>query len=370
MKLSNFKYRLPDERVAQYPREFAPGKERPYFNRDDCRLMVVHARSGVIEHHESFRDILNFFDEKDVFVFNDTKVFPARMFGNKEKTGAKIEVFLLRELNPDMRLWDVLVDPARKIRIGNKLYFGEDDSMVAEVIDNTTSRGRTLRFLYDGPHEEFKHALFSLGEAPLPSHIIKRPVEPEDMEDFQTVYARNEGAVTAPVSGLHFSPQLLKIMEIKGIEQEFVTLHCGLGCFRNIEVEDLTKHKTDSEEMHIDQLTCDNINRAKAEGHRIVAVGTTVQRVFETAVSTDGQLKAFDGWTNKFIFPPYDFHVADAMVANFYEPMSTMLMIAAAYGGYDIVMKAYKQAMRFNETDCKRRYKFGPFGDAMLILKD
>lgn len=253
MKLSQFKYRLPDERVAQYPCEFGPDEERPYFHRDDCRLMVVHAKSGVIEHRESFRDIINFFDEKDVFVFNDTKVFPARLYGNKEKTGAKIEVFLLRELNADMRLWDVLVDPARKIRIGNKLYFGEDNSMVAEVIDNTTSRGRTLRFLYDGPHDEFKHALYSLGEAPLPREIIKRPSEPEDMEDFQTVFAKNEGAVTAPTAGMHFSPQLLKMMEIKGIEQAFVTLHCGLGCFRSIDVEDLTKHKTDSEEMHVTQ---------------------------------------------------------------------------------------------------------------------
>lgn len=370
MKLSNFKYRLPDERIAQYPRAFEPDEERPFFFRDDCRLMVVHALSGVIEHHETFTDVQNFFKKDDVFVFNDTKVFPARMYGNKEKTGAKIEVFLLRELNPDMRLWDVLVDPARKIRIGNKLYFGEDDSMVAEVIDNTTSRGRTLRFLYDGPHDEFIHSLYSLGEAPLPRHTIKRPVEPEDMEDFQTVFAKNEGAVTAPVAGLHFSQQLLKRMELNDIRQAFVTLHCGLGCFRNIEVEDLTKHKMDSEEMHVNQETCDIVNKAKQEGHRVIAVGTTVQRVLETAVSTDGQLKPYDGWTNKFIFPPYEFHMADAMVANFYEPMSTMLMIAAAYGGYDIVMKAYKEAMHYNESDPKRRYRFGPFGDAMLILKD
>lgn len=370
MKLSQFKYRLPEDRIAQYPRYFEEGEERPYFTRDDCRLMIVHAKKGIIEHRESFRDILNFFDEKDVFVFNDTKVFPARLYGNKEKTGAKIEVFLLRELNPDMRLWDVLVDPARKIRIGNKLYFGEDDSMVAEVIDNTTSRGRTLRFLYDGPHDEFKHALYALGEAPLPREIINRPSEPEDLEDFQTVFARNEGAVTAPTAGLHFSPQLLKMMEIRGIEQAFVTLHCGLGCFRSIDVEDLTKHKMDSEEMHVNETACDLVNNARDNGHKIVAVGTTVQRVLETAVSTDGHLKPFDGWTNRFIFPPYDFRLADAMVANFYPPVSTQLMLTSAYGGYELVMKAYKEAMRFNEKDPKRRYRFGTYGDAMLIIND
>ena len=370
MKLSQFKYRLPDERIAQYPNDFNGEGERPYFYRDDCRLMVIHAKSGVIEHHESFSDILNFFNEKDVFVFNDTKVFPARLYGNKEKTGARIEVFLLRELNADMRLWDVLVDPARKIRIGNKLYFGEDDSLVAEVIDNTTSRGRTLRFLYDGPHDEFKHALFSLGEAPLPREIFKRPSEPEDLEDFQTVFAKNEGAVTVPSAGLHFSPQLLKRIEIKGCDEAFVTLHSGLGCFRPIDVEDLTKHKTDSEEMHVNQEACDIINRAKVGGHRIVAVGTTVQRVLESAVSANGQLKPYDGWTNRFIFPPYDFHLADAMVANFYMPMSTLLMLTAAYGGYDLIMRAYKEALRYNENDPKRRYRFGIFGDAMLIIQD
>ena len=370
MKLSQFKYRLPDERIAQYPCDFDLSEERPFYHRDDCRLMVVHTKSGVIEHRESFRDIIEFFDEKDVFVFNDTKVFPARLYGNKEKTGARIEVFLLRELNSDVRLWDVLVDPARKIRIGNKLYFGENNSMVAEVIDNTTSRGRTLRFLFDGTHEEFKHALLSLGEAPLPKELIKRPAEPEDMEDFQTVFAKNEGAVTAPTAGMHFSPLLLKMMEIKGIEQAFVTMHCGLGCFRTIDVEDLTKHKTDSEEIHVDQQACDIINRAKNEGKRVVAVGTSVQRVLETAVSADNRLKPFDGWTNKFIFPPYDFHIADAMVANFYSPMSTLLMLTAAFGGYELVMRAYKEAMRYNESDPTRRYRFGPYGDAMLIIND
>ena len=360
MKLQQFKYKLPEDRIALEPAPF----------RDDCRLMVIHAKKGVIEHHQSFRDVLNYFDEKDVFVFNDTKVFPARLYGNKEKTGAKIEVFLLRELNKDMRLWDVLVDPARTIRIGNKLYFGEDESLVAEVIDNTTSRGRTLRFLFDGTHDEFKRALFALGETPIPKQIIKRDVVPDDVENFQTIFAEKEGAVTAPTAGLHFSPQLMKMMEIKGVDFAFVTLHCGLSNFREIDVEDLTKHKMDSEEMHIDQQACDIINKAHLEGHKIVAVGTTVQRVLETSVSTDGQLKEFHGWTNRFIFPPYDFHMADAMVANFYMPYSTLLMLTCAFGGYDLIMKAYKEALRYNENDPGKRYRFGPYGDAMLILND
>ena len=360
MKLSQFKFKLSEDRIAQYPTPF----------RDDCRLMVIHAKSNVIEHRESFRDILDFFDDKDVFVFNDTKVFPARLYGNKEKTGAKIEVFLLRELNKDMRLWDVLVDPARKIRIGNKLYFGEDESLVAEVIDNTTSRGRTLRFLYDGSHEEFKRTLFGMGEAPIPKEILRRGSEPEDLENFQCIFARKEGAVTAPTAGLHFSPQLMKMMEIKGLEFAYVTMHCGLGNFREIDVEDLTKHKTDSEEMHVEREACDLINKAKAEEHQIVAVGTTVQRCLETAVSADGKLKEYDGWTNKFIFSPYDFSLATAMVANFYLPYSTMLMISCAFGGYDLVMKAYKEALKFNENDPEKRYRFGTYGDAMLILQD
>ena len=360
MKLSQFKFKLSEDRIAQYPTPF----------RDDCRLMVIHAKSNVIEHRESFRDILDFFDDKNVFVFNDTKVFPARLYGNKEKTGAKIEVFLLRELNKDMRLWDVLVDPARKIRIGNKLYFGEDESLVAEVIDNTTSRGRTLRFLYDGSHEEFKRTLFGMGEAPIPKEILRRGSEPEDLENFQCIFARKEGAVTAPTAGLHFSPQLMKMMEIKGLEFAYVTMHCGLGNFREIDVEDLTKHKTDSEEMHVEREACDLINKAKAEDHQIVAVGTTVQRCLETAVSADGKLKEFDGWTNKFIFPPYEFSLATAMIANFYLPYSTMLMIACAFGGYDLVMKAYKEALKFNENDPEERYRFGTYGDAMLILQD
>ena len=353
MKLSQFKFKLPEEQIAQYPAH----------HRDESRLMVLHKKSGDIEHRQYFKDILDYFDDKDVFIFNDTKVFPARLYGNKEKTGARIEVFLLRELNEDLRLWDVLVDPARKIRIGNKLYFGEDDSMVAEVIDNTTSRGRTLRFLYDGPHDEFKAALYALGEAPLPKHIVKRPAEPEDMERFQCIFARNEGAVTAPSSGLHFSRELMKRLEIKGVDFAYVTMHCGLGNFRDIDVEDLTKHKMDSEEMFVEADACRIVNAAKDGGHRVCAVGTTVQRVIETAVGTDGHLKEFTGWTNKFIFPPYEFNVADCMVANFYMPYSTLLMLTAAYGGYDLVMQGYKESL-------KEGYRFGTYGDAMLILND
>lgn len=332
MKLSQFKFKLPEEQIALYPSR----------NRDESRLMVLHKKSGDIEHRQYFKDILDYFDDKDVFIFNDTKVFPARLYGNKEKTGARIEVFLLRELNEELRLWDVLVDPARKIRIGNKLYFGEDDSMVAEVIDNTTSRGRTLRFLYDGPHDDFKAALYALGEAPLPKHIVNRPAEPEDMERFQCIFAKNEGAVTAPSSGLHFSRELMKRLEIKGIDFAFITMHCGLGSFRDIDVEDLTKHKMDSEEMFVSAEACRIVNTAKDNGHRVCAVGTTVQRTIETAVGTDGHLKEFTGWTNKFIFPPYEFNVANCMVANFYMPYSTLLMLTAAYGGYDLVMRAYQ----------------------------
>ncbi|MCD8304351.1 MAG: tRNA preQ1(34) S-adenosylmethionine ribosyltransferase-isomerase QueA [Prevotellaceae bacterium] len=354
MKLSQFKFKLPEERIAQYP--------TPY--RDDCRLMVVHSKSGIIEHRDRFTDILDYFDKDDVFVFNDTKVFPARLYGNKEKTGAKIEVFLLRELNPELRLWDVLVSPARKIRIGNKLYFGESEIMVAEVIDNTTSRGRTLRFLYDGDHEEFKQHLYALGEAPLPKEIIKRPTEPEDLERFQCIMARNEGAVTAPSAGLHFSRQLMKRMELKDIKAAYVTMHCGLGNFREIDVEDLTKYKMDSEEMLVGAEACSVINEAKQSGRHICAIGTTVQRALETAVSADGKLKEFEGWTNKFIFPPHQFHMATAMVANFYTPLSPMLMLTCAYGGYSRIMKAYKEALRDS------RYRFGTYGDAMLVLQD
>ena len=349
MKLSQFKFKLPEEQIAQYPAKF----------RDESRLMVVHKKTGEIE-HRTFKDILEYFDDGDVFIFNDTKVFPARLYGNKEKTGARIEVFLLRELNEDLRLWDVLVDPARKIRIGNKLYFGEDDSMVAEVIDNTTSRGRTLRFLYDGPHDEFKEALYKLGEAPLPN-FISRPVEEDDAERFQTIFAKNEGAVTAPTAGLHFSRELMKRMEIRGIDFAFITMHAGLGNFRDIDVEDLTKHKMDSEQMFVEADACRTVNKAVDAGKRICAVGTTVMRTIETAVGTDGHLKEFEGWTNKFIFPPYEFSVATSMVTNFHLPYSTLLMLVAAYGGYDLIMRAYDEAL-------KEGYRFGTYGDAMLIL--
>lgn len=351
MKLSQFKFKLPEDKIALYPAKY----------RDESRLMVVHKSTGEIE-HMVFKDILNYFDDKDVFIFNDTKVFPARLYGNKEKTGARIEVFLLRELNEELRLWDVLVDPARKIRIGNKLYFGEDDSMVAEVIDNTTSRGRTLRFLYDGPHDEFKKALYALGEPPLPP-FIHRPAKPIDEERFQNIFAKNEGAVTVPAAGLHFSRELMKRMEIKGIDFAYITMHSGLGNFRDIDVEDLTKHKMDSEQMFVEEEACRIVNEAKDRGSRVCAVGTSVMRTIETAVGTDGHLKEFEGWTNKFIFPPYDFSVANAMVSNFHMPLSTMLMLVCSYGGYDLIMDAYQIAL-------KEDYRFGTYGDAMLILDD
>ena len=349
MKLSQFKFKLPEDRIALHPAKY----------RDESRLMVLHKKTGDIE-HRMFKDILEYFDDGDAFVFNDTKVFPARLYGNKEKTGARIEVFLLRELNPDMRLWDVLVDPARKIRIGNKLYFGEDDPMVAEVIDNTTSRGRTLRFLYDGPHDEFKKALYDLGEPPLPTYI-HRPAEPEDTERFQTIFAKHEGAVTAPTAGLHFSRELMKRMEIKGINFAYITLHAGLGNFREIDVEDLTKHKTDSEQMFVEREATEVVNKAIDLGRNVCVVGTTVMRAVETAVGADGHLKEYEGWTNKFIFPPYEFSLAESMVANFQMPMSTLLMMVAAFGGYDHVMKAYDVAL-------KEGYMFGTYGDAMLVL--
>ena len=350
MKLSQFKFKLPEDKIALHPMKY----------RDESRLMVLHRNTGKIE-HKMFKDVLDYFDDKDVFIFNDTKVFPARLYGNKEKTGARIEVFLLRELNEELRLWDVLVDPARKIRIGNKLYFGPDDSMVAEVIDNTTSRGRTLRFLYDGPHDEFKKALYSLGETPLPHSIINRPVEPEDAERFQSIFAKNEGAVTAPTASLHFSRELMKRLEIKDCQFAFLTLHSGLGNFREIDVEDLTKHKMDSEQMVVNADVVDIVNKGKDEGHKVCAVGTSVMRAIETAVSTDGHLKEFEGWTNKFIFPPYDFSVATSMVTNFHMPLSTLLMMTASFGGYELIMDAYDIAL-------KEKYRFGAYGDAMLIL--
>jgi S-adenosylmethionine:tRNA ribosyltransferase-isomerase len=321
--------------------------------------MVVHRDTGVIE-HKIFKDIVEYFSERDVLVFNNTKVFPARLYGNKEKTGAEIEVFLLRELNREQRLWDVLVDPARKIRIGNKLYFGEDDLLVAEVIDNTTSRGRTLRFLFDGTYEEFKETLYSLGETPLPK-FINRPVEPEDGERYQTIFAKFEGAVAAPTAGLHFSRELLKRLEIVGVEFAEITLHVGLGNFRNVDVEDLTKHKVDSERILISEEASVRINKAKERRSRICAVGTTVIRTLESSVSTSGMVKPFNGWTNKFIFPPYEFKVPDMLVSNFHLPYSTLLMMVSAFAGYNLLFDAYRTAV-------KEKYRFGTYGDAMLIL--
>jgi len=349
MKLSQFKYHLPDDLIAKYP---SP-------NRDESRLMVIHRDTEEVE-HRIFKDILEYFNDKDVLVFNNTKVFPARLYGNKEKTGAEIEVFLLRELNREQRLWDVLVDPARKIRIGNKLYFGEDDLLVAEVIDNTTSRGRTLRFLYDGDYDDFKKTLYSLGETPLPK-FIKRSVEPEDKDRYQTVYAEHEGAVAAPTAGMHFSKQLLKRLEIRGCEFAFITLHVGLGNFRTVDVEDLTKHKMDSERIIIDEEAVKIVNAAKDRKNKICAVGTTVTRTLESSVSTTGYLKSFDGWTNKFIFPPYDFKIPDMMVSNFHLPLSTLLMMVSAFAGYKFLLDSYKLAI-------KEKYRFGTYGDAMLII--
>lgn len=349
MKLSQFKYKLPEELIAQYPSA----------ERGDSKLMVVHRKSGEIE-HLTFRDILRFFDEGDVMVFNDTKVFPARLFGNKEKTGARIEVFLLRELNTEHKLWDVLVEPARKIRIGNKLYFGDDESMVAEVIDNTTSRGRTLRFLYDGSHEEFKANLFKLGSTPLPEYIKREPEE-VDVDRYQTIFAKNEGAVVAPSAGIHFSREIMKRLEIKGVEQGFLTVHSGLGAFREIDVEDLTKHRMDSEEMSVSQELVDMVNHAKDCGKQVCAVGTSTLRGIASAVSMGGHMKTYTGWTNKFIFPPYDFTVSTALVTGFHLPYSTMLMMVCAFGGYQLIMKAYQEAM-------EQGYKFGAYGDAMLII--
>ncbi|MBZ9619460.1 tRNA preQ1(34) S-adenosylmethionine ribosyltransferase-isomerase QueA [Psychroflexus lacisalsi] len=349
MKLSQFEFTLPEDLLAEFPSE----------HRDEAKLMVVNRKDGTIE-HKMFKDVINYFDEKDVMVFNNTKVFPARLYGNKEKTGAKIEVFLLRELNPETRLWDVLVDPARKIRIGNKLYFGEDESLVAEVIDNTTNRGRTLRFLYDGSYQDFRNKLTELGQTPLPKYI-KRDVVPEDAERYQTIYAKKEGAVAAPTAGLHFSKHLLKRLEIKGVDFAEVTLHIGLGTFNPVEVEDLSKHKMDSEEIMIDSEATSVINNAKSEKRRICAVGTTVMRTLESAVSSNHRLNEYNGWTNKFIFPPHDFSIANCMITNFHMPKSTLLMMISAFAGYDLMEKAYKEAI-------KEKYKFYSYGDAMLIL--
>lgn len=398
MKLSDFNYNLPASQVALYPHSL----ERTVTNEagesttfsikrpDECRMVVIHKKSQTINLYKTDKkgkplkdadgkkqfltllDIFDYFGEGDTFLFNNTKVFPARLYGTKEKTDAKIEVFLLRELNQEMRLWDVLVEPARKIRIGNKLFFNESGSLVAEVIDNTTSRGRTLRFLYDCPHDEFKESLFALGEAPLPRYIIDhkgkdgkfdRPVTEDDFDDFQCVFAEHEGAVTAPSTGLHFTRQMMKRMEINGVKSAFVTIHCGLGNFNPIEVEDLSKHKMDSEEMHINKETCDIVNNTKKEGHHVCAVGASVLKATESSVGTDGFLKEYDGWTNKFIYPPYEFGLADCMLMNLYHPVSTMLMSACAFGGFEIVMEGYKQAV-------KAGYNVGCFGDVMLILND
>ncbi|MCR4808748.1 MAG: tRNA preQ1(34) S-adenosylmethionine ribosyltransferase-isomerase QueA [Prevotella sp.] len=380
MKLSQFKFRLPEEQIALYPAHRAfeneDGTVERVYQRDRCRLMVVHRKSQTIDLWKKdatgkdtdepivFRDIVEYFNEGDTFVFNDTKVFPARLFGTKEKTDAQIEVFLLRELNEELRLWDVLVEPARKIRIGNKLFFDGDGPMVAEVIDNTTSRGRTLRFLYDCPHDEFKRELYALGSAPLPRYIVEqRAADADDMENFQTIFARNEGAVTAPSTNLHFSRELMKMMEIRGLNSAFVTLHCSLGAFDTIEVEDLTKHKMSSEQMFISPEACDIVNRAKRDGNKVCVVGASTARATESAVGTDGMLKEYDGWTNRFIFPPYEFGLADALVVNFYHPESTMMMCTAAFSGYDLCIEAYNLAL-------KHDFKFGCYGDAMLILDD
>ncbi len=349
MKLSNFDFDLPNELLAEYPAE----------HRDESRLMVLNRETQTIE-HKLFKDVIDYFDEGDVLMLNNTKVFPARMYGNKEKTGARIEVFLLRELNAENRLWDVLVDPARKIRIGNKLFFGEDESLVAEVIDNTTSRGRTLRFLFDGSYEEFRSKLIELGQTPLPKYI-QRDVEPEDEERYQTIYAKHEGAVAAPTAGLHFSKHLMKRLEIKGVDFAELTLHVGLGTFSSVEVEDLSKHKMDSEQIIIPQSTADRVNAAKRNKKRVCAVGTTVMRTVESSVSASKSLNPFEGWTNKFIFPPYEFSIPNAMITNLHTPKSTLMMMAAAFAGYDFLMEAYKEAV-------KEGYRFYSYGDAMLII--
>lgn len=349
MRLSNYNIEIPKELLAQHPSE----------HRDESRLMVLNRKEQTIE-HKMFKDLVDYFTEDDILVFNNTKVFPARLFGKKEKTNAKIEVFLLRELNAETRLWDVMVDPARKIRIGNKLFFGEDESLVAEVIDNTTSRGRTLRFLYDGSYEEFRAKLSELGETPLPKYI-EREVEPEDEERFQTIYAKNEGAIAPPTAGLHFSKHLLKRMEIKGVHLPEVTLHIGLGTFTPVEVEDLSKHKMDSEEIRITQEAADVINAGLQRKSRICAVGTTVMRTLESSVSTSKTLNPYEGWTNEFLFPPHDFSIANAMISNFHEPKSTLIMMVSAFGGHEFIKRAYKEAI-------KEKYRFYSYGDAMLII--
>ena len=349
MKLSNFNYELPKDLLAEYPSD----------QRDESKLMVLDRKNQKIE-HKTFKDLIDYFNDGDVFVLNNTKVFPARLMGNKEKTGASIEVFLLRELNREQRLWDVLVDPARKIRIGNKLYFGDDDSLVAEVIDNTTSRGRTLRFLFDGNYEDFRSKLLDLGQTPLPKYI-KRNEEEFDKERYQTIYAKHEGAVAAPTAGLHFSKHLLKRLQIKGIDLAEITLHVGLGTFSPVEVEDLSKHKMDSEELFIDIEASNCVNNALKNKNKICAVGTTVMRGLESSVSSMGTLNPYKGWTHKFIFPPYKFNIADCLITNFHMPKSTLLMMVSAFCGHDFMMEAYSEAV-------KKKYRFYSYGDAMLII--
>ena len=349
MKLSHFQYDLPDGLLAEYPSNL----------RDEAKMMVLNRKLGTIE-HKHFKDLVDYFDENDILIFNNTKVFPARLYGNKEKTGARIEVFLLRELNSESRLWDVLVDPARKIRIGNKLFFGEDSGLVAEVIDNTTSRGRTLRFLYDGSYEEFRKKLNEMGQTPLPKYI-KRDVEESDEERYQTIYAKHEGAVAAPTAGLHFSKHLLKRLEIKGVELKELTLHVGLGTFNPVEVEDLSKHRMDSEEVFIPESTADAVNKALNNKKRVCAVGTTVMRSMESSVSANSRLKPYEGWTNKFIFPPYEFSIANCMITNFHTPKSTLMMMTSAFAGHDLLKEAYAEAIKMD-------YQFYSYGDAMLII--
>lgn len=349
MKLSQFNYKLPEELIALHPAE----------NRDESRLLVFHKKTGEIE-HKVFKDLYTYFNEKDVMIFNDTKVFPARLYGNKEKTGARIEVFLLRELNREHYLWDVLVDPARKIRIGNKLYFGENE-LVAEVIDNTTSRGRTLRFLYDGEYSEFKKLLDELGQTPLPKHIVRREIEELDQERYQTIYAKKEGAVAAPTAGLHFSRELLKRLEIVGVDFGYITLHVGLGNFRNVEVEDLTKHKADSEQIYIGEDVVELVNKAKDNRRKICAVGTTVLKTLESSVTTTGHLKPHEGWTNRFIFPPQEIYVPNCMISNFHFPKTTLMMSVAAFAGFNELKHIYDVAI-------KEKYRFGTYGDAILII--
>ena len=349
MKLSDFKFEVPKKLVSLYPSE----------NRDESRLMVVHRSTGEIE-HKVFKDVIDYFDEGDVFVTNNTKVFPARLYGNKEKTGAKIEVFLLRELNQELRLWDVLVDPARKIRVGNKLYFGDSD-LVAEVIDNTTSRGRTIRFLFDGTDEEFYKTIDTLGETPLLKDFIEREVEASDRDRYQTIYAEHVGAVAAPTAGMHFTRHLLKRLELKGIAVSPITLHIGLGTFRQVDVEDLTKHKMDSENYNIPEATVEFVNKALDNKKTVVSVGTTALKTIESSVTANGRLKASSGWTDRFIIPPYEFKIANALITNFHLPESTLLMTTSAFGGYNLIMKAYQEAI-------KEKYKFFSYGDAMLIL--